>query len=438
MSVRLRYVILGGGLAGLTCADELLRRGHDAVCVEAQREVGGLARNLVVQDHIFDIGGHRFHSDNPEIIAWIQDLLGDELLTVERRSRILLAGRFADYPLRPVNAFFGMGPKKSFEVLAGYLRVAASSRGETDNFEDWVVSRFGRALYDIYFGPYTRKVWGIDPRRISATWAAQRIQLLSLAQAVRKAMFPAPGGPRTLVSSFFYPRNGIGRIAIRIAKRSESRGGRIVTGQAVRGVARDGDGFRVELASGETLRGDRVVSTIPIGLAANMLGIDVSAGALEYRSLRCVQVLLRRPRVTSDTWIYTPDSDIIFARIHEPKNWSPHLVPGDGTSLCLEVFCTEGDELWNMDGEELHRRCVNDLARLGFIDAGEVTHAADLRVRDAYPVFLVGFEHKLAAVTAAIRDSGVELVGRTGAFTYKNMDQVIEDSLDLVRRLTEA
>ncbi|MBZ0272901.1 FAD-dependent oxidoreductase [bacterium] len=433
-----RYIILGGGLAGLTMADELLARGNEATVLEAAPEVGGLARNIEVRGHLFDIGGHRFFSDKQEINDWFRALMEGEIVEVIRKSRILMNGRFADYPLRPVNAFFGMGPMQSLKIVLGYLNVVGRNGGPQENFEDWVVARFGRPLYDIYFGPYTEKAWGVDPTRISAEWAAQRIQLVSLTEAVRKAVLPSKDSPRTYVSRFMYPRRGIGRITQRLAERVRSRGGDIRLKHAVEAIEKRGSQYAVS-AGGATFEGDRIVSTIPVPLLANFLGEPMGEGALEYRCLRCVFLLLNRPRVTDDTWIYVPDRNVTFARIHEPKNWSREMVPGDGTSLCLEVFCTEGDEIWNMPGDELHRLCVDDLARLKFIDPGDVAHAHDIRVRNAYPVFLVGYRPILDDVLRRVAaHEGVYTVGRTGSFTYTNMDQVVDQALRLTERIVGA
>ncbi|MCZ7585576.1 MAG: NAD(P)-binding protein [Deltaproteobacteria bacterium] len=163
MSGKPRYVILGAGLAGLTTADLLTRAGYEATCLEALPEVGGLARNINFKDHLFDIGGHRFFTDDERVAAYVRDLMGDELLDVVRKSRILLRGKFVDYPLRPMSALAGIGFLKSLHVLAGYAWVQLAAPGDQSNFESWVVRRFGKPLYDVYFGPYTQKVWGVDP-----------------------------------------------------------------------------------------------------------------------------------------------------------------------------------------------------------------------------------------------------------------------------------
>ncbi|MCB9476062.1 MAG: FAD-dependent oxidoreductase [Deltaproteobacteria bacterium] len=433
-----RYVILGGGVAGLTCADALAHRGHEVTVLEALPEVGGLARNIDVDGFLFDIGGHRFFTDKPYIIEWLETLMGDELLTVERKSRILLGGKFHHYPLKPVNALFGMGLARSFAIILGYLKTALFERGgRQDNFEEWVVARFGRPLYDIYFGPYTAKAWGVEPTRISADWAAQRIQLLSLTDAVRKALMNfGPNSPRTYASRFWYPKRGIGRIPVKLAERVRERGGRILLQSPAVKLERENGIYRVTTSQGETIEAERIISTIPVPILCRLLGDEGMNGALEYRCLRCVFLKIDRPRVTDDTWVYIPERDVIFGRIHEPKNWSSQMVPDGRTSLCLEIFCGEGDEIWDLPGEELYRRCALDLERLGFIKADEVVDGSDLKVKNAYPVFLVGYRDVLDATFRRLSEyDGIHLVGRTGAFTYTNMDQVIHDALTLVGRL---
>ena len=74
---------------------------------------------------------------------------------------------------------------------------------EINNFEDWVVDRFGRKLFNNFFKNYTEKVWGIDCKDIGSDWAAQRIKGLSLSTAIKFALFPnSKKRPKTLVDKF--------------------------------------------------------------------------------------------------------------------------------------------------------------------------------------------------------------------------------------------
>ncbi len=419
----------------MTAASELLSTGREVLVVEAADEVGGLARNVVVRDYIFDIGGHRFFTEKEYLRQWLRELLGDELIIIKRRSRIYLNGRLIDYPISTINAFFGMGVGRSLNVLAGYIKARMSASGPQENFEQWVVARFGRPLYDLYFGPYTKKVWGRDPAQISAEWAEQRIQLLSLTHAIYKSLVNIGPRPKTFAAHFDYPKKGIGRIAAALQRKIEAKNGKIICGRSVKKIALDQSGrFQVETQNGSSYEAAQVVSTIPLSKLASALGEPFHAGALEYRSLRCVFLIIKRPKVTDDTWMYFSGPGTIFSRLHEPKNWSAAMVPGEQTSLCLEVFCDEGDEIWNMPSSQLHDHCIRDLEKLGLLAGGDVELATDLRVSDAYPVYLVGYEKTLDGFKKMIQKfPGLSILGRTGGFRYFNMDQVIDEGIRFAR-----
>lgn len=432
-------LILGGGLTGLTCADELTKAGVRVTLLEKQPVLGGLARNVEFGGGCFDLGGHRFFTGDRAMLDWLFDLLGDRLLEVPRRSRIRLAGRYFDYPLRPFNALFGFGARRSARIIADYLQAAWRRRlggGSDVSLEDWVRGRFGSAMYDLYFRPYSEKVWGLPCAQISAEWAAQRIQLLNLTDAVRRALLPIRR-PSTYAACFWYPRGGIGVIAEKLAARVRDRGGEILTAREVTALEHSGGRIASVVAGGESRSADVVISTLPLTDLARMLQTPGERLAdLSYRALRCVFLTIDASRVSDDSWLYFPESDVRFSRSHEPRNWDPGMAPPGKTSLCLEFHCHQGDELWRLDAAQLAALCREDLARLGLVDAAWIEAAHCESVTHAYPVFRVGFREKLAAVLAWLAAcDNLHPVGRTGAYRYENMDQVAASAIALVRRL---
>jgi protoporphyrinogen oxidase len=188
-------MVLGGGLAGLSAGYALTRAGQRTVLFEAGPEVGGLSRTLETPHGLrYDIGGHRFFTTKEEVERLVRDLLRDELATVHRKSKIFMRGRFFDYPLRPGNAVFGLGLTTVLRILADYVSLKLRrGNGEAVTLEDWVVGRFGRTMFDLYFKEYSEKVWGLDCSRISQRWVSQRIRGLSLGTALKNAFFRFTG-----------------------------------------------------------------------------------------------------------------------------------------------------------------------------------------------------------------------------------------------------
>ncbi|MGQ9680991.1 MAG: FAD-dependent oxidoreductase [Anaerolineae bacterium] len=438
--------ILGAGLAGLTYAREVALQGTRVLVLEREGCVGGLARTLKFDDYRFDIGGHRFHSPWPEVTAYVQALLGPDLLTVPRRSHIRLNGRLVDYPLQFPNALLALGPAMAARVSASYLKAALTLNGRHPDvsFEQWVVRRYGRALYDIYFRPYTEKVWGLPCAELSAAWAAERIQLPNLLAAVKGSLLKAGARPATLVSRFLYPRQGIGMLPERLAREAEESGRAHVlcgcTPQALEETPGGWDVLFVRDGTIQRVQATRVVSTIPLPALWALLprqgelppALDAS---LSYRGLVCVFVALDLPCVSDDTWTYFPDAQIRFGRIHEPRNWSPEMAPAGRTSLCIEVSSSEGDEAWCRQDSELVDEVTSDLERLQVVPRKAVRDAWLLRVPAAYPCYRVGYAEGLARATAYLKGRWphLHLLGRTGTFQYLNMDAVIEQAVSLAQ-----
>ena len=98
------------------------------------------------------------------------------LLLRNRKSRIIHEKKLYDYPLKMnKKTLSNIGALRLIQVSMSYIKSKIKS-SEPDNLEEFIVSRFGRTLYEMFFESYTEKVWGRHPSDISAEWGAQRIK----------------------------------------------------------------------------------------------------------------------------------------------------------------------------------------------------------------------------------------------------------------------
>ncbi len=452
-----RILILGAGVSGLVAGYEFVRRGIPVTILESENEPGGLFRTVSRDGYRFDLGGHRLYSEKPEIMDYYRDLGGNAIHEVERRSSIRLRERLIDYPLELSNAITAFGPVNAVRIGSSYLKAAlASSRNGHGNgpsgeftFEDWVVSRFGRALYEIYFRPYTEKVWGIPCTEISSHWASSRITVGNLFQAIYKSVFKR-NTPKTLIDRFLYPDEGVGTLCDELVRRIEASGiGVIRTGSPVAHLSHDGKVWRAtagDKQNHERFEGDQVISTIPIHALVDCLetggmGTKQSVGAatreLFYRDLVIVFMPINKRQVSPDSWTYFPDTEVIFGRTHEPRNWSVRMTPDGSTSLCLEIFAGRGDELWKLPDSVIIDRCADALARFGMLSRDEIVGPWVMRLTDAYPIYNIGYKPHLTRLhDYAASLPGFHLLGRTGSFKYMNSDLVIELAVAMVNKIT--
>ncbi len=436
-------VILGGGPSGLSAGYELSESGGNVLVIERQAHVGGLARTIEHHGFRFDLGGHRFITDNKQLDALVREILGSDLLVVERSSKILLDGKFYDYPLAARNALSRLGLGTSIRLVADYLWEQIRKhfiKTPIISLEDWVVRHFGRSLFNLFFKEYSEKVWGVPCDRIAREWVAKRIKGLSLGVAIRGAFTRADSrSQRTLANQFLYPRLGIGQLCDNLHEKI-NRSGQVMTDASVIGVNHENN--RVESVTVKDdngvleYAGCEFISSIPLPTLVQLLNprppaeILQAAACLRFRDLVVVTVMLDRERVTDQTWIYIPDRAVPFGRIHEPKNWSTRMAPEGKTHLVVEYYCFRGDDIWSATDTMLAQRTVSELSRMGFIEPAEVLECTTLRIPKAYPLFEVDYIRKQKCIVEYLdRFSNLELVGRGGQFEYYNTDHAMESGI---------
>jgi protoporphyrinogen oxidase len=442
-------IILGGGLAGLSAGFGLVKAGKSVAVLESDTEVGGLSKTVCYGDFRFDLGGHRFFTKNENTNRFVKDLLNGDYLIVPRKSKIYLQKKFFDYPLKPVNALFGLGLSTTLKAIIDYGIEKIKNLFNTPrhvSLEDWVVNNFGRTMFILYFKEYSEKVWGIECNRISEEWVSKRIEGLSLWVAIKNAFFKFSGRQiNTLVDEFIYPPKGIGQISQNLKIEIEKENTVLTNTRVAQINHKD---FIIDNIVAKNcnqtykVHGSEFVSSIPLPNLVRMLNPPPPAHILEavsklkYRDLVVVTIMLNRERVTDLTWMYLPEQKISIGRIHEPKNWSPYMAPKGKTHIVAEYFCFQGDNVWNSSDKELTSITVKQLETLGFINSNEVIDSCVVRAPRAYPLFEVGYTEHYSKVLKYLENfKNLYIIGRTGMFRYYNMDHAIESGIEAAENI---
>ena len=222
----MRVAIIGAGPAGLAAGEVLSRRDVQVEVFEASDTVGGMARSFALWGQTVDLGPHRFFSQDPTVNQFWLDVVGADVRMVDRLTRIFYRDRFFRYPLEARNALWNLGAFEAARCVGSYLAQKVTpglSDGLEGTFEGWVVERFGRRLFEIFFQAYSEKLWGISCRDLDADFAAQRIKKFSLAAAIWSALGLGGGLHATLVDRFAYPTGGSGLVYERLAAHPRAR-----------------------------------------------------------------------------------------------------------------------------------------------------------------------------------------------------------------------
>jgi len=457
-----QVIILGAGPAGLTAGYELMKHRIRVIVLEQDAHyVGGISRTVERDGYRFDIGGHRFFSKSQEVEDLWTEVLGDDLVTCGRLSRIYYKGKYFDYPLKATNALLNMGPVETVRSLSSYAWARIHPIKNPQNLEEWVSNQFGQRLFSIFFKTYTEKVWGMSTKELSADWAAQRIKGLNMGEAIRNALFPSKkskgnGKGRgavitTLIDQFRYPRLGPGMMWERTRDRLVAGGAYVVMGQRVVQVRwQPGTGVQSvmvqDIGDGQVreVGGTDFVSTMPIRELVNSFSpalppaVVAAANNLKYRDFLTVAVVINRAKMFPDNWIYIHDPSVVVGRMQNFKNWSKEMVPDQSTTcLGLEYFCFEGDGLWTSTDDELVALARKELAQLGMCKPEEVLGGVVVRQPKAYPVYDDIYKSQLAIIHdyLSAQAPNLQLVGRNGMHHYNNQDHSMMTALLAARNI---
>jgi protoporphyrinogen oxidase len=437
----------------LTAAYELSELGVQSHILEADIVVGGISRTINYLGYRFDIGGHRFFSKVPLINELWQQMLGEQFLLRPRLSRIHYDGHFFDYPLKVTNALLGLGFVEAALVGMSYAKVRFAPTLPEATFEQWVSNRFGRRLHEIFFKTYTEKVWGMPCNEISAEWATQRIKNLSLMEVLRNT-FGADGRSKdgqvitTLIEQFRYPRFGPGMMWEKFESLLRNRGVETILDKRVDKIWHNNG--RVECIGARSgtegmikLSADQFISSMPLRTLIESLepappdDVLRAAAGLRYRDFITVVLIIDREKVFPDNWIYIHTPEIKMARIQNYKNWSPDMVPDSSkTSLGLEYFTSEHEEMWSQPDEKLIELGIKECVQLGFIEPDEVRDGTVVRIKKAYPIYDQTRMENVAILQDYLEGlQNLQTIGRNGQHRYNNMDHSMLTGLFAARNV---
>ncbi len=433
-----QVVIAGAGPAGLACAYRLVLKdkceNYQVTVIEKDNQAGGLAKTINYKGFRFDVGGHRFYSKIKSIQRLYKNLLGRNMLERRRLSRIYYQKKFFNYPLTGQDIIKKIGLIKSWQVFASYLNRQLFPYQPEENFRKWVSNRFGDELFKMFFKSYTEKVWGVSCDQLSSLWAKQRIQNFSLFKAAISAFFHLdPFQVKTMIKKFLYPKYGPGMFFEQFQKKIEEKGKVILSTSIIKLKIKENKVVAVianKNGKNTIYPVDIFVSTMPLNQLIYLLQppakIRFSAKRLNFRGFICVNLIING-NPFPDNWIYIHNPDVKVARVQNFSNWSKFMSAKKGFSpISLEYFATLDDQLWKIKDENLLILAKKEAEKIALFKQNQVIDGLIYRVKDAYPIYNLGYEIHLSVVKKFLEQfSNVYLAGRGGLFRYNNMDHSI-------------
>jgi protoporphyrinogen oxidase len=421
--------IVGAGVAGLTIGYQLSQRGYQVTVVERNGVVGGLGRTWHYGDFHFDVGPHRFHTENPRVAEFIKSILKEEAIEIPRRSGARMFGGYHEWPLRP-SILFALPFSAMFR---GAKDLIFKEHLEGESFEADIVNKYGRTLFDIFFEPYTRKFLFYSARELHRDWARAGVNRAVIDKRAASddlwSLLKNTLIPKAVDTMFLYPPHGVGRFSDILTGEIRARGGRVLVGHEVSKVETEGKRITAIHAGGERIVSDNVVWTAPLTMLNDLIGIK--GVDLEFLSTIFYNVEVNKPPKRDYQWTYF-GGDEIFSRVTSPEAFLPSTVPPGKSGLCVELTCREGDERWQHP-ETYTDKILDDLVRTNMIDSrADVDRVHIERVPYTYPIYKLNYFGELTKNLKALAEyKNLLLAGRSGRFWYNNMDHSIGQGLTM-------
>lgn len=470
-------LIIGAGPAGLAAAYSLLTETEDVkpIIIETDEQIGGLSKTINYEGNLTDIGPHRFFSKDQRVLDFWEKFLpnqgypakddillersvsfaeggsnpeADELSMLKRKrySRIYYMNKFFDYPVKMnLKTILNLGLIKTVICGFSYIKSCFIKRQEK-SLEDFMINRFGKVLYQIFFERYTQKVWGRHPKNISKEWGEQRIKGLSLLKTILNKFLIKK--ETSLIEEYIYPKLGAGQLWDEMAKKIIALGGEIHTQAEVVGLNIENNKITaLKVKQNQEVidwYGDIIISSMPVkdlilGLSTIPESIKNIAEGLPYRDYELISFLVKDfnlknntewktiGNICPDSWIYIQDRGVKVGRIYIPKNFSPYICNDlNETLIGMEYFCDKGDDFRQMSDDEVFEFASNELLKIGAIKNNcDILKSYRLKAEKAYPAYFDTYSDfdKIKEFLNSIEN--LYCIGRNGQHKYNNMDHSV-------------
>ena len=422
-----KILIIGAGPAGLTSAFLLQSYGYKVHLYEGSRKVGGMCKSIKLWNGIVDLGPHRFFSSDPRVNSfWIKNIQ-NKYSMIKRQTRIFYNDSFFDYPINPVNALFKLGFFESFVCMWDFIKIKLfPQKKKTSSFEDWVKSRFGKRLYEIFFKKYSEKLWGISCTKLSSDFASQRIKKLSLYEVI-KNFFITTKKHATLVDEFAFPLQGTGQFYNILYKKFLKKGGKCFLGQKIKKI--NFKDKKLFINSNKT-KYDHLISTMPLTNLVKILCNDPKVlkktDNLKFRNTLLVYVKFRENNIFSDQWLYINSPEIKTGRITNFNNWTKSIKPKSGSILCFEYWYHDNQDWNKLKKKNIISNVKSDIKKISLFKNCKPIAFKLIGIPKCYPIYEIGYKKNLNYVKKFLnRYKNITPIGRYGSFKYNNQDHSI-------------
>jgi protoporphyrinogen oxidase len=418
-----KLAVIGAGISGISVS-RMLSKKYDVTLFEKESVIGGMIKCERVNDNLFHkVGGHVFNTKNKQVNDWFWQHFdkGKEFLSVKRKAGILFNGKIIGYPIE--NYLYLLDKNITERIIKELLDAsgekADKSLSEYESFESFLLEKFGKTLYELYFKPYNQKIWNIDLSKVPLEWLEGKLPMpnfndIILSNIVREEE------SKMVHSTFFYAKEGGSQFIVDRL----SEGLKIKNNSNIESISFEKG--KVKLNGCEEF--DSVVFCGDVRKLRSIIKTDTKEDAM-LQALNAVGNLKSNGTSnifceTDDTdlsWLYLPNENTKAHRIIYTGNLSPSNNRGSKRKTCVAEF----------SGKHDYEDMVKELKRL----PGNLSPISYNYEPNSYIIQDKDTRKNIEDITKILERKNLYLLGRFAEWEYYNMDKCIESAMKVCDKL---
>jgi protoporphyrinogen oxidase len=408
---RVTYLVLGGGVTGLSFANFVAAK--DYLVLEKDRSLGGYCKSNHKEGFVWDCAGHYFHFRDAALRDYLLARMPPgSVREIVREARIHYKGGLVDFPFQ---TNIHQLPRAEFLDCLYDLYFRAADR-PYHSFQDMVYTRFGRSIAEKFLVPYNRKLYACDLDTLDADAMGRFFPQTTMDDVIRNFKVR---GDRSYNAAFLYPESGAMQFVTALVQDLDP--GRLTTGEGALRI--DPDEKIVETA-GRRIRYQYLISTVPFPDLLKLLSWQADARCLTWSKVLVFNLGFDAKGPSGIHWIYFPEEKYRFYRV----GFYDNLLGAGRMSLYVEIGLGQNDEV-DPGGEQ--EAVLRGLEQAGIVQGQNLVCAETILLDPAYVHISKPARHFLEETDRLLRSKGIYSIGRYGGWKYCSLEDNIREARGL-------
>lgn len=411
---KVKYLIIGGGVTGLSFASYL--KSEDYLILEKESEVGGYCRTIYKKDFIWDYAGHFFHFADKEIKEmFLKDIPKEELVFKEKNTKIFFHETLIDYPFQ--KNIHQLKKEDFIECL--YYLFNKEEKERYENFEEMLYGKFGKGITEAFLKPYNEKLYACELNLLDVNSMGRFFPYADIKEIISNMKNYKNDSYN---NTFLYPKKGakvfIDSLLTKLNKKN------IKLNTTVKEIDKKRKVVKTEV---EEYEYEYLINTSPFNKFIEM--VDKRDDVYTSNKVLVFNLGFNKKSLYKDThWIYYPEKEINFYRV----GFYDNILDFKKASLYIEIGFKEG-AIINVE-EELEKTLIN-LKKVGIIDDHELEEYSTLVMNPAYVHVSKESNENFKKIEKELNNSQIYTAGRYGAWKYCSIEDNVIEARDLAYKL---